>query len=138
MRGQLESLFFFNPRQSHWAKQINQVVEAYGTPEIQEANGKITLALRGNAYTQTVFGVNSQHPEVLEAVIIYGRLLYSEILVLHLAMARFQMTSGSVPPQSGSQANFLSLISSFTKLAKTIAGVEHLRFAYWNLAIPIV
>ncbi|MEI8287832.1 MAG: hypothetical protein WCH99_00045 [Verrucomicrobiota bacterium] len=138
MRNQLESVFFFNLKQAIWSKQISQVVEAHGVPEIREANDKITLALRGNADTQTVFGVNSQRPEILEGVIIYGRAHYAEILVLHLALARFQLATAPTPPATGNPVNFLGLITAFTKLAKNIAGVKRLRFAYWNLAIPVV
>jgi hypothetical protein len=32
---------------------------------------------------------------------------------------------------------FLGLIEAFSKLVKTVAGVEYLRFAYWDLAIPL-
>lgn len=138
MRSQLEAMFFFNPRQSNWAAQIRQVVEKHGMPEIKEAGGKITIALRGNAHTQTLFIVNPQRPDLLEGVIIYSRLDDPEILVLHLALAEPRLASVVAVPEAGSTLDFLRLITAFTKLAKSIAGVERLRFAYWNLAIPIV
>lgn len=138
MRSQLEGVFFFNPKQSNWVKQISQVVEKYGVPEIREAGGKVTLALRGNEHTQTLFGVNPERPDLLEGVIIYCRLDYSEILVLHLALARFQLASVFTTQENSSTQNFLGLIAAFTKMVKSIAGVERLRFAYWNLAIPVV
>ena len=138
MRSQLEAMFFFNPRQSNWAAQIRQVVEKHGMPEIKEAGGKITIVLRGNAHTQTLFVVNLQRPDLLEGVIIYSRLDYPEILVLHLALVEPRLAYGGAPPEAGGTLDFLRLVSAFTKLAKSIAGVERLHFAYWNLAIPIV
>src|ERR1017187_3468806 len=93
MRSQLEAMFFFNPRQSNWAAQIRQVVEKHGMPEIKEAGGKITIALRGNAHTQTLFIVNPQRPDLLEGVIIYSRLDDPEILVLHLALPEPRLAS---------------------------------------------
>jgi len=138
MRSQLESVFFFNPKQASLVDQISQVIKEHGVPEIREANGRITLTLRGNSHTQTVFGVNSRRPEILEGVIIYARSNYPEILVLHLALARFQFASKLAVSETGKTANFLGLITAFIKLAKSIVGVERLRFAYWNLAIPVV
>ena len=138
MRSQLKAVFFFNPKQSNWAAQISEVVEKYGVPEIKEAGGKITLSLRGNAHTQTLFIVNPQMPDLLEGVIIYSRLDFPEILVLHLALAEPRRAHGVAAPEAGGTLDFLRLITAFTKLAKSIAGVERLRFAYWNLTIPIV
>jgi len=138
MRNQLKAVFFFNPRQSNWTAQIRQVVEKHGVPEIKEAGGKITLVLRGNADTQTLFVVNPRMPDLLEGVIIYSRLDFPEILVLHLALAGPRRAHGVAAPEAGGALDFLRLITAFTKLAKSIAGVERLRFAYWNLAIPIV
>jgi len=51
MRSQLEAVFFFNPKQASLTGQISHVIKEYGVPEIREANGKITLALRGSANT---------------------------------------------------------------------------------------
>ncbi len=138
MRSLLEAVCFFNPRQSNWATQIRQVVEKHGVPEIKEVGGKITIVLRGNANTQTLFSVNPQQPDLLEGVIIYSRINYSEILVLHLALAELPLMPAFALPETGGPMNFLGLVTAFSKLAKSIAGVERLRFAYWNQVIPIV
>ena len=138
MRSQLEAVFFFNPNQSTWAAQISEVVGKYGVPEIWEAGGRITLNLRGNAQTQTLFIVNPRCPNLLEGIIIYSRVDFSEILVLHLALAGPRLARVAGDPETGSGLDFLGLVTAFTKLAKSIAGVERLRFAYWDLAIPIV
>jgi hypothetical protein len=138
MRSQLEAVFFFNPKQSNWAEQISHVVEQYGVPEIRKAGGKITIALRGNAQTQTLFGVNPQQPDFLESVIIYSRFNYPELLVVHLALARFQLASTIAMTENSRLLNFLGLVTAFSKLVKRITGVERLRFACWNLVIPVV
>jgi hypothetical protein len=137
MRSQVEAMFFFNPRQSNWSAQIRQVVEQHGVPEIKEAGGRLTIALRGNAQTQTLFVIKSQSPDLLEGVVIYSRVDYPEILVLHLALADSRPANNAAVPATSGTLDFLRLITAFSKLAKSIAGVHRLRFAYWNLTIPI-
>ncbi len=137
MRGQLEAVFFFNPQQSQWADGIRRVVEQYGVPEIESAGGEVTLALRGRETTQTLFALRAQRPGVLEGVIIYGRFQFPEILVLHIALAGLRPASALGTQEAGRDLNFLGLIEAFTKLMKPLAGVEYLRFAYWDLAIPL-
>jgi hypothetical protein len=138
MRNQLEAVFFFNPKQSHWVPEIQAVVAQHGVPEIVESGGKLTIALRGNTQTQTLFAVNPQPPGLLEGVIIYSRITHSEILVLHLALAGRRLESGFAVLETSSTPDFLRVMTAFTKVAKSIAGVERVRFAYWNLAIPVV
>jgi hypothetical protein len=107
-------------------------------PEIKETGGKLTIALRGNAQTQTLFVIKPQSPDLLEGVIIYSRLDYPEIQVLHMALAGPRPANVVTAPEAGGTLDFLRLITAFAKLAKSIAGVERLHFAYWNLSIPIV
>jgi hypothetical protein len=137
MREQLEAVFFFNPRQSQWATEIRRVVERYGVPAIESVGGEITLALRGHDTTQTLFAVNPKQPNVLEGVIIYGRFHYPEILILHLALAGLRPASALVAQGAGTGLNFVGFIEVFSNLVRTVAGVERLRFAYWDLAIPL-
>jgi hypothetical protein len=137
MRDQLEAVFFFNPMQSKWATEIRRVVEQYGVPEIESVGGEVTLALRGRETTQTLFAVRPQRTSVLEGVIIYGRFQYPEILVLHMALAGLRPASALGAQEAGGDLGFLGLIEAFSKLVKTVAGVEYLRFAYWDLAIPL-
>jgi hypothetical protein len=137
MSDRLEAVFFFNRLQSKWATEIRRVVEQYGVPQIESVGGEVTLALRGRETTQTLFAICSQRPDVLEGVIIYGRFQYPEILVLHMAIAGRRPASGLRAQEAAEGFGFLCLIEAFSKLVKTVAGVERLRFAYWNLAIPL-
>ena len=137
MRDQLEAVFFFNPQQSRWATQIRRVVEQYGVPAIESVGGEVTLALRGRETTQTLFALRPRQTNVLEGVIIYGRFQYPEILVLHIALAGLRPASALGAQEAGGDLGFLGLIEAFSKLVKTVAGVEYLRFAYWDLAIPL-
>ncbi len=137
MRDQVEAVFFFNPRQSRWAAEIRRVVEDYGVPEIKSVGGEVTLTLRGHETTQTLFAVCPPRCDVLEGVIIYGRFQYPEILVLHMALAGPRAASAPAAQEAGGGLSFLGLIEAFSKLVKTVAGVERLRLAYWDLAIPL-
>ena len=137
MRDQVEAVFFFNPQQSQWATEIRRVVEQYGVPAIESVGGEVALGLRGRERTQTLFAVSPHRPGVLEGVIIYGRFQYPEILVLHMALAGLPPASALGAQEAGGDLGFLCLIEAFSKLVKTLAGVKHLRFAYWDLAIPL-
>ena len=106
-------------------------------PEIIKVDGKVTLALKGNDLTQTVLGVRSGTPPLLAAVIIYTRSVAAELVVLHMALVRLPWESFNESPGGRSPNNFLELVTAFTKLAKRIAGVKRLHFAYWNLTIPV-
>ena len=137
MRDQVEAVFFFNPRQSRWAAEIRRVVELYGVPEIKSVGDEVTLALRARETTQTLFAVSPPRSDVLEGVIIYGRFQYPEILMLHMALAEPRPASALAAQAAGGGLNFLGLLEAFSKLVKTVAGVERLRLAYWDLAIPL-
>jgi len=67
-----------------------------------------------------VFGVNTQRPEILESVIIYVRSDYPEMLVQHMALARFQLSSGIAKFVTCNSVDFLELIMAFTKIDKSI------------------
>jgi hypothetical protein len=138
MRSQLEAVFFLNPGQAQWLPEIRKVVKKYGVPIIKETNAEITLVLRSKETTQTLFALSSQQPCLLEGVIIYGRFHYPEILVLHLALARLGPISGLVALERSGGLDFLGLMTAFNKVVKTISGVERVRFAYWDIAIPLV
>lgn len=137
MRDQLEAVFFFNSQQSQCAAGIRRVVEQHGVPAIESVGGEITVRLRGRETTQTLFAFCPQRPGVLEGVIIYGRFHYPEILVLHIAVAGLRPASALAAQEAGGGLGFLDLIEAFSKLVKTVAGLEYLRFAYWDLAIPL-
>lgn len=137
MRDQLEAVFFFNPQQSQWATEIRRVVQQYGVPEIKSVGDEVTLALRGCETTQTLFAVHSQRTDVLKGVIIYGRFQYPEIVVLHIALAGLRPPSPLGAQKAGGDCEFLCFLEAFSGLVKTVAGVEFLRFAYWDLAIPL-
>ena len=138
MRTHLETVFFHNPGQTRWLLEIRDVVEKYGVPEIREISAELTLVLRGQETAQTLFALSSQPPNLLEGVIIYGRFQYHEILILHIALARGCLIAGLAGQERRGGVDFLGLVGAFVKDMKTISGVKRVRFAYWDLAIPVV
>jgi len=137
-RPQLESVFFFNPGQALWHREIRKVVDEYGVPEIREVDEQLSLVLRGEDRIQTLFAFNSKQPNLLKGVIIYGRFQYAEILVLHLALARLNPTGGLEAREGNGCVDFLGLLTAFSKVMKGVVGIERMRFAYWDLSIPLI
>jgi hypothetical protein len=138
MRPQLEAVFFFNPEQAQWHREIHMVIEKHGVPEIREIDDYLTLGVRGEDRVQTLFALSPQVPPSLEGVVVFGRFHYAEILILHLAVARPGPIADFTMRQRIGGVDFLGLVTAFNKVMKRIAGVERVRFAYWDLAIPLV
>lgn len=136
MKPQLEQVFFFNQLQTKWRNEIRRVVAQYGVPEIIECGQEVMLRIRGSEQTQSLFVVVSDHPDRLLAVIVWGRFYHEEILVLHLAVDGAPFLRGS-DSNSGAMMAFAESVNAFLKVAGRIAGIQRVRFAYWDRVIKL-
>ena len=83
-RAALEQLLFFNVNQHRVRSGIEESIETYGVPEIQEADGALRVRVGDIDGVQTLFAV-SEHGRPL-GVAVFVRLAHERFVVLHLGV----------------------------------------------------
>lgn len=126
MRGAVEALFFFNPRQQRVRQGILVSVELYGRPEILELNGKLWIGVSSGAM-QCLFACDqSQEPARPAGVMLYLRPAPEILSITHLAVDPDYTAGGS----RGGEGLGLLMIGQLRNIARRINGVSRIELPY--------
>lgn len=126
MHRTVESLFYFNPRQREMLGPIRRSIERFGSPEIVERGGRLSLTLP-KLDAQCLFACHrSRHPGRPVGVVLYLRTEPDVLCILHLA----------VDPEYGRCGAFgdlevaSRLVNQVRDLGRRIAGVRRVQLPY--------
>lgn len=126
MRGAVEELFFFNPRQQALGPAIRRAIERFGVPEIQEQEGRLWIRST-RCPMQCLFAHQSKHRrEHPVGVVLYTRLRHDTLTATHLA----------VDPAGNSLGELwvddlgIALIGEVRRIASRINGVSRVELPY--------
>src|ERR1700752_4441891 len=88
MRGQLETLLFFNSGQHRMRHAIQATIERYGVPELIEDHGWLRVQVAGVHEVQTLFAVHEEDGRARPVgVVVYVRDTFERITVVHVGVA---------------------------------------------------
>jgi hypothetical protein len=127
MRGQLETMLFFNEGQHRVRHAIEATIERYGLPEVVEINGALSLQIAKCPDVQILFAVQSADGGARPVgVVVYVRDSIERLTVLHLCVADDHATGG----RFSSQHVLQRLLHQIRWVARRTQGVEHMALAY--------
>jgi hypothetical protein len=127
MRGQVESLLFFNGGQHRVRDAIAASIERYGVPEVTEDASGLCIAVSGTPKAQTLWAVHEEGSlSRVVGVLVYARDAADEITVLHVGVADDYAQGGAY----ASEHVLARLLQQARRIARETAGVRHLGVAY--------
>jgi hypothetical protein len=128
MWGEVESLFFFHPRQQGLLEPIRRSIDDFGAPEILRRGERIYLGIpRHDA--QCLFACHrARHPQRPVGVVLYLRTQPDLLSVLHLAVQPNYENDGAY----GELRLAHQLVGEVRSLARRIAGVRRIQLPYCN------
>jgi hypothetical protein len=127
MRGQLETMLFFNQGQHRMRQAIEATIERYGVPEVVEIDGALTLQIAQCPEVQTLFAVQSADRGARPVgVVVYLRDSVERITVLHLCVADDHAMGG----RFSSQHVLQRLLHHIRGVARRTQGIERMALAY--------
>jgi hypothetical protein len=124
-RGALERLLFFNGCQERVVRDIVDVIDRYGPPEIFDDGEGLRVRVAGMPEVQCLFAVESGSGRPI-GVAIYVRADLEHVTVLHLGVAE-DYCSGGLHEQSNL---LLRLVREVRRSSRRIKGVRRLQLAY--------
>ena len=124
-RAALEQLLFFNSNQHRVRVGIQQSIETYGVPEINERDGVLSVRVGDIGGVQTIFAVNETGRPI--GVAVFVRLASDRFVVLHLG----------VQPRTAATAEMntrvlLKLMHEVRSAARRAQGVDRIELVYKN------
>lgn len=127
MRGQVESLLYFNGGQFRMREAIARTIEVYGVPELAEAADGLTVKVTGAPAAQTLWAVHEEGPMARTVgVLVYARDADDVITVLHVGVAD-DYAQGGV---HASEHVLSRLMQQARQVARDTKGVRHFGIAY--------
>lgn len=127
MRGQLETLLFFNAGQHRIREEIEATIERYGLPELIEAGGWLQLGVAGIPEVQTLFAVHEEDGGARPVgVVVYVRDTFERITVLHVGVADDYAFGGPY----ASERVLQRLMQQIRQVARRTSGIRHVEVAY--------
>lgn len=126
-RGELERLFFLNPRQALVADAIRAAVARHGLPRLRKRRGALCLALEGCPEAQNLFALELRalHSRLVGCVV-YLREGTDRLTIAHLAVDP-DFTLEAAPEQLPLAAQ---LVAQVTAIAHRIKGVREVELPY--------
>jgi hypothetical protein len=122
-RTALEQLLFFNVNQHRVRDGIQQSIETYGVPEIQERDGSLRIRVGDIEGVQTLFAVDPNGRPL--GVAVFVRLARDRFVVLHLGVEpRLRSASESNTPV------LLRLMHEIRSAARRTHGVHSIELVY--------
>jgi hypothetical protein len=122
----VESLFFFHPRQRGLIEPIRRSVEAWGTPEILRRDNRIYLGIPKHD-AQCLFACHRRRaPQRPVGVVLYLRPQPEVLSLLHLAVGPEYTHDGAFGDLGLAQL----LVSEVRHLARRVAGVRRIQLPY--------
>jgi hypothetical protein len=131
----VESLFFFHPHQQGLIGPIRRSVEAWGTPEILQRDGRVSLGIPQHD-AQCLFACHRRRePQRPVGVVLYLRTRPEVLTLLHLAVAPAYAHDGGFGDLGLAQ----HLVSEVRHLARRIAGVRRVELPYCvGRSLPVI
>ncbi|MCX7057446.1 MAG: hypothetical protein WCH32_01790 [Pseudomonadota bacterium] len=127
MRGQLETLLFFNARQHRKREEIAATIARYGLPELVDDRGWLRVQVAGNPDVQTLYAVHEEDGRARPVgVIVYLRDGQDLITVLHVGVADDYGAGG----RYASERVLQQLMQHIRQVARRTAGISHVAVAY--------
>ena len=127
MRGQLETLLFFNARQHHVRQQIAATIERYGVPELVDDRGWLRVQVPGTPDVQTMYAVHEEDGRSRPVgVVVYLRDSFERITVLHVGVANDYGAGG----RHASERVLQRLLQHIRQVARSTAGIRQVAVAY--------
>jgi hypothetical protein len=127
MRGQVESLLFFNGGQHRVRDGIAASIERYGVPVVVEDATGLRIDVGGAGNARTLWAVHEEgRLSRAVGVLVYARDAADEITVLHVGVAD-DYAQGGV---HASEHVLARLLQQARRIARDTAGVSHFGVAY--------
>jgi hypothetical protein len=131
----VESLFYFHPRQHALLGSIRSSVEAFGQPQILRRGERIALGIPKRE-TQCLFACHpSRRPGVPVGVVVYLRTEAELLNILHVAVGPAYEASGPY----GDRDLTMRLVAQVRAVARRISGVRRIALPYGGgrcLSVP--
>lgn len=124
-RPTLERLLFFNGCQSRVARGIADVIDRYGSPEIQPDGEWLRVRLAGLADVQSLFAVETTTGRPI-GVAVYMRADLEHVTVLHLGLSEEYCAGGE---REGLNL-LLRLMKEIRRSSRRVKGVRRLSVLY--------
>lgn len=122
-RAALERLLFFNVNQHRVRNGIQQSIEAYGVPEIQEQDGALSIRVGDIEGVQTLFAVSAEGSPL--GVAVFVRLARDRFVVLHLGVQH----PHAATPDLNTRV-LLKLMHEIRGAARRTHGVDRIELVY--------
>ena len=124
-RPTLERLLFFNGCQNRVARGIADVIDRYGSPEIQPDGARLRVRLAGLADVQSLFAVEATTGRPI-GVALYMRADLEHVTVLHIRLREEYCAGGD---REGLNL-LLRLMKEIRRSSRRVKGVRRLRVLY--------
>ncbi len=122
-RAALEHLLFFNVNQHRVRLGIQQSIQIYGVPEIEEEDGYLRIRVGDMQGVQTLFAVTDEGRPL--GVAVFVRLAEQRFVVLHLGVEPRLRSSADV-----NTAVLIKLMHQIRSAARRTRGVERIELVY--------
>jgi hypothetical protein len=127
MRGQVESLLYFNGGQFRVREAIAASIERYGVPELVEDGDGLRVDVAGVTAAQTLWAVHEEGSLARAVgVLVYARDADDALTVLHVGVADDYAHGGPY----ASEHVLAQLMHQARRIARDTVGVRHLGVAY--------
>ena len=124
-RQELEQLLFFNSAQQVAHSAIKDSIELFGEPYVDNDDGCLRVNVKKLDDVQTLFTFDG---EKLVGVLIYSRVSYERVVVIHIAVHEDYSSSGPLAHEK----LVLRMCQKLRKCLRNIKGVEFIRMMYGN------
>ena len=122
---ELEQLLFFNLAQHVAHSAIEDSIEMFGEPFVDNDGGRLRVNVKKLNEVQTFFTFDG---DKLAGVLIYSRVTYERIVVIHIAVHEDYSSSG----QLAHKKLVLRMSQQLRKCVRKIKGIEFIRMMYGN------
>ena len=127
MRGQLETLLFFNSGQHRMRHAIQATIDLYGIPELIDDQGWLRVQVAGVHEVQTLFAVHEEDGRARPVgVVVYVRDTFERITVVHVGVADDYACGGPY----ASERVLPRLLQQIRQVARRTTGIRHVEVAY--------
>ncbi len=126
-RDSLESLLHINENQIEFSRDIVNIIEKYGIPEIVSNLDNLRIKIGNLSEVQCIFAFDgNENYDHLIGLIIYYRTTTEDIIILHIAVNWEYAVSGKY----GDQMLAMRLISKVREIANRLKGIETISISY--------
>lgn len=128
MRGQLESLLFFNAGQHRMRTAIQASIERYGIPELTDEGGWLQLRVAGVPEAATLFAVHEEAGGAARPVgaVVYVKDDCGRVTVVHVSVADDHAFGG----RFAHDRVLPRLLEEIRRMARSTTGSRHIEVAY--------